>query len=368
MRNRNQRIETTEGRNTSMKVIAKIVTTGMVLCIGLLITSCHKVDKENTVKEQSVDVKIEILKPSRMIDAIQVAGTVKAFEDVNISPEEGGVIKEWKIQKGQLAKKGDLIVVLRDEVIKAGYDAAEAQYKMADLNAEKQQKVYDQQGISDLQMKNFQYGRDAAKANADLMKARWERTQIRSTIDGVLENTPMGNLLNEGEYAPPGQPIARVVNNSKVKIQVEVPELYSGTLPLGIPAVITFDALPGDTLKGRVSFVSSAVSAANRTMQVEIILMNPFRKLKPEMVAKVKLLRETKGNAIMVSENIIQLVDRDRTIVYVENNGTAEERRLKLGGRQGMMMEVIDGLKSGDHLIVTGYQKLVNGTAVTVVK
>jgi len=72
----------------------------------------------------------------------------------------------------------------------------------------------------------------------------------------------MGNLMNEGEFAPPGVPIVRIINNSKVKIQAEVPELYSGTLPLGIPAIVTFDALPGDTLRGRVSFVSSAVSAA----------------------------------------------------------------------------------------------------------
>jgi membrane fusion protein (multidrug efflux system) len=177
----------------------------------------------------------------------------------------------------------------------------------------------------------------------------------------------MGNLMNEGEFAPPGQPIVRVVNNTMVKIQAEVPELYSGTLMLGTQALTTFDALPGDTLKGRVSFVSSAVSAANRTMQVEIVLLNPFRKLKPEMVAKVKILREAKNNAILVSENIVQLVDRDRIIVYVENGGKAEERRLKLGGRQGIMVEVLDGLKLGDHLIVTDYQKLVDGTTVAVV-
>jgi membrane fusion protein, multidrug efflux system len=339
----------------------------LVLSLGLVLTSCHKTDENNSQKVQPVNIKIEILKPSRLVNAIEVAGTVKAFEDVNISPEEGGVIKEWKVKKGRHVKKGDLIVVLKDEVIKAGYEAAEAQYKTAELNVEKQQKVFDQQGISELQFKTMEYGRDAAKANADLMKARWERTQIRSTIDGVVENTPMGNLLNEGEFAPPGQPLVRVVNNYMIKIQVEVPELYSGTIARGIPAVITFDALPGDTLKAKVSFVSSAVSAANRTMQVEMILPNPFRKLKPEMVAKVKLLRETKNNALLVSENIVQLVDRDRIIVYVELGGKAEERRLKLGGRQGIMMEVLEGLKVGDHLVVTGYQKLVNGTTVKVV-
>ena len=345
----------------------RIITAILMLLAGFIFTACRKAEENSALKVQPVEVKIEILKPAHLVDAIQIAGTVKAFEDVNISPEEGGVIKEWKVRKGQHVKKGDLIVILKDEVIKAGYDAAEAQYKMAELNMEKQQKVYDQQGISDLQMKNLQYGRDAAKANADLMKARWERTQIRSTIDGVVDNTPMGNLLNEGEFAPPGQPIVRVVNNSMVKIQAEVPELYSGSLPVGTQTLTTIDALPGDTLRGRISFVSSTVSAANRTMQVEIVLPNPFRKLKPEMVAKVKLLRESKNNAILVSENIMQLVDRDRIIVYVENGGKAEERRLKLGGRQENMVEVLGGLKAGDHLVVEGYQKLVNGTEVKVV-
>jgi membrane fusion protein (multidrug efflux system) len=296
------------------------------------------------------------------VDAIQVAGIVKAYEDVNVSPEEGGVVKEWKVKKGAHVEKGEVIVVLKDEVIKAGYDAARAQQKMAELNLKKQQGVYDQQGISELQYKNLEYGRDAAKANAELMKARWERTQLRSPINGVLDNT----FPNEGEFAPPGVPIARVVNLSIVKIQAEVPELFSGTVSVGAPAIVTFDALPGDTLSGKVTFVGSTVSSANRALLVEIVERNPLTNLKPEMVAKVRLLREIKSNAIVVSENIVQLVDRDRSIVYVENNGKAEERNLKLGGRQGNMVEVLEGLKPGDRLIVAGYQKLVNGTPVIV--
>jgi membrane fusion protein (multidrug efflux system) len=115
-----------------------------------------------------------------------------------------------------------------------------------------------------------------------------------------------------------------------------------------------------------VNFVGSTVSASNRTLQVEIVVSNPHQKIKPEMVAKVKLLRETKTNAILVSENIVQLVDRDRTIVFTENAGKAEERRVKLGGRQGILVEVLEGLQAGDHLIVTGYQKVVNGSPVIV--
>ena len=318
----------------------------------------------NDKKIQPVNVGIELIKPAQLIDAIQVAGTVKAYEDVNISPEEGGVVKEWKVQKGQNVRKGDVILVLKDEVIKASYEAAEAQYKMAELTLSKQKEVFDQQGISELQYKNIEYTRDAAKANADLMKARWERTRIYSPIDGIVDNI----IPNEGEFAPPGVPITRVVNMSTIKIQTEVPEIYSAAVSVGTQAIITIDALPGHTLKGKVSFVSSTVSSANRTMITEILIPNTIRKIKPDMVAKVKLLRETKLNALLVSDNIIQLVDRNRSIVYVENGGKAEERNLKLGGRQGNMVEVLEGLKPGDRLIVAGYSKLVNGTPVNIVK
>jgi membrane fusion protein (multidrug efflux system) len=340
----------------------KAIAAGVILS-AMLLSSCGKQEtKTNDKKVQPVDVRIDMLKPSRMVDAIQVAGTVKASEDANLSAEEGGVVKEWRAKKGQAVKKGDLIVVLRDEVLKAGYDAASAQYKMAELNLEKQQKVFDQQGISELQMKNLEYSRDAAKANADLMKARWERTQIRAPFDGIVDNI----MPNEGDFAPPGVPVARVINTSTVKIQADIPEMYSGSVAVGSAAIITFDALPGDTLRGNVNFVGSSVSAANRALQVEIVVVNPYRKIKSEMVAKARVIRGIKTNAIQVSENLVQLVDRDRSIVYVEKDGKAEERRLKLGGRQGIMVEVLEGLRAGDHLIVSGNQKVINGTPVNV--
>jgi len=91
-------------------------------------------------------------------------------------------------------------------------------------------------------------------------------------------------------------------------------------------------------------------------------------KLKSDMMAKVKLPRETKSNALLVSENIIQLVDRDRAIVYVEKDGKAEERRLKLGARQGNKIEVLEGLTTGDRIIIAGYQKCINGTPVVITR
>lgn len=343
---------------------SSLISPPLIAVIALLLMpSCGKEEAATTgQKVQPVNITIHTLVPSEMIDGIQVAGAAKAFEDVMMSPEEGGIVKEWNKKKGETVKKGEIIVTLKDEVIKASYEAADAQYKMAQLNVDKQQSVYDQQGISELQFKNMLYGRDAAKANADLMKARWERTQLRSPINGIVDNT----FPNVGEMAAPGMPIARVVNTSTIKIQAEIPELYSGTIKVGTTATVMFDAVPGEELSGKISFVGATVSAANRTLLVEILIPNPHGKIKPEMVAKVSLVRRRKSDAILVSENIVQLVDRNKYIVYVENNGIAEERQVTPGGRQGNSIEIVKGLKAGDRLIVTGYQKLVNGSTVVI--
>lgn len=346
-----------------MKTIQSLFAAILIVTSMMVLSSCKKSEQANTEqKVQPVNVTIQEIKPATMVDGIQVSGTVKAFEDVLMSPEEGGIVKEWNKKKGDRVKKGDLIVTLKDEVIKASYEAADAQYKMAQLNVEKQQSVFEQQGISELQYKSLMYGRDAAKANADLMKARWERTQLRSPINGIVDNT----VPNEGEMAPPGVPIARVVNTITIKIQAEIPELYSGTIKVGTSAAVAFDAVPGETLNGKVTFVGSTVSSANRTMLIEILLPNPHGKIKPEMVAKVNLIREKKNNAILVSENLVQLVDRNRYIVYIDKNGIAEERRVTIGGRQGNQIEVTGGLNIGERLIVSGYQKLINGSPVVI--
>jgi membrane fusion protein (multidrug efflux system) len=345
-------------------VLLSLIAAGLLVAMAML-GSCSKskVDVAGTKSANPpVDVRVSIVKPEHLVDAIQVAGTVKAFEDVNVSPEEGGVVKEWKATKGDYVKKGSILVTLRDEVIKAGLDAAQAQSQMASLNVDKQEKVFEQQGISELQFKNLQYGRDAAKANADLMKARWERTQITSPVSGILEDY----YSDEGEFAPPAMPLARVVNIDRVKIQAEVPERYAASIRAGTQAVMTFDSFPEDTLKGIVAYVGATVSAANRTLLAEIHLPNPGHRIKPEMVGKVRLQRKTRSDAVMVSESIVQLVDRDRHIVFIENNGKAEERRIRLGGRQGNKVEVTEGLNVGDHLIVVGYQKLISGQPVVV--
>lgn len=349
-----------------MKQQFVLLAAALVFIAATMFSSCSKsdakADSSGVKKEQAVSVQVQELKLSLFTDAIQVTGVVKAFEDVMLSPEEGGVIKEWKVQKGRAVKKGEILALMKDDILQPSYDAANAQYKLSELNFEKQTKVYSEQGISEMQMKSSEYNRDAVKAQASIMAARLEHSRLRSPINGILND----RFVDEGEFAPPAAPIAHLVNTAWVKIAAEVPEIQSANVAIGAPVFFTVDVYPKDTLTGKISYVAAAIAASNRTLPVEVVIPNPKNKLKPEMIARMHILRSAKRNTLLISENIIQLVDRNKCIVYVEQSGKAEERIVKLGGRQGKLVEILDGLKPGDRVITVGFEKLVNGQLVTI--
>ncbi len=328
---------------------------------------CSRTDADNEIPEigreaRAVEVVVREVKPETFTESIRLSGIVKAYESVMISPEEGGVIKAWRMNKGDTVRKGDIVAVLNDDILQASFDAANAQYRLAELNYERQKSVFDEQGISELQVKNAEYSRDAAKAQADLARSRLERTRLRSPIDGILDN----RFLEAGEFAPPAVPVAYVVNMNMIKVTAEIPERYAGKVGQGSAVQITFDSYPGDTLSGNIDFAGATISSSNRTLPVEIHFRNPGGKFKPEMIAKVAVTLDSRENAILIGENVVQRIDHNKHIVYVTNSDTARERTVRLGGRQGSRVEIVEGLNPGDRVVVEGYHKLVDGQRVTI--
>jgi len=354
---------TTPAKHLQLTGIAVLAVT-----LPLILASCGESDAQTDgagLQErasQAVTVRVEEVQLSPFADVIQVTGIVKGREDVMLSPEEGGVVKQWLVEKGADVREGQILGILRDEVLEAGFNAAYAQYKLADINYEKQKEVYRQKGISELQFQSLQYTRDAAKAQADIARARLERTRLRSPIDGIFND----RYANEGEFAPPGVPVAHVLDIRSVKIRAEVSERLAGSLSVGSHATIVPDAFPMDTVEARIQYVGAAVSSSNRTIPVEFAIKNPDMKLKPEMITRVRIVRSDRAKAILVDERVVQLVDRETLVVFVETNGVAQQRLVRIGSRQGERVEVVQGLRPGDKLIISGYQRLVDGQPVTV--
>jgi membrane fusion protein (multidrug efflux system) len=233
---------------------------------------------------------------------------------------------------------------------------------MAEMNYQKQEKVFADQGISELQVKSAEYSRDAARAQAELAKARWERSFIKSPVDGILDD----HLVDAGEMTIPGVALARVVAIDRVRIQINVPERYLGSLTKGTPVTLSVIAYPGEQFSGRIAFVGSTVSPDNRTVMVECVIANPGGKLKPDMIAKSTIVQSVPRKALMVAEEIVQQVDEGKNIIYIVETGRAIQRTVSLGARADGKIEILSGLNAGEKVIVTGQDQLVDGQALSI--
>jgi RND family efflux transporter MFP subunit len=172
--------------------------------------------------------------------------------------------------------------------------------------------------------------------------------------------------MDKGELAPPGAPVARVVTIDRVKILIYVPERYAGTVERGAEVSFSVSSFPDETFSGKVSYVGAAVMTDNRSFPVELVVSNPERKLKPEMIAKTTILQTAPREAILLEDNVVQEMDQGKYIVYVEEDGLARERIVTLGRRSRSMVEITSGLNDGDRVIVVGQRTIYDGQTVTV--
>ena len=345
----------------------KVITIITASLISLSIYACSSSNAENgkdkkTEKEIEVFVKAEPVALKDFTETIHLTGSVESQNNITVPAEEGGRIVSWKSEKGGFVQKGQALVQIDDAMYKAGYDAALANYNMAEVNYQKQKAAFEEQAISALQLKNLEFARDAAKAQADLAKIRLDHATVRSPISGILNN----RFADEGELIGPGMPIAQVIDMNDMKVMVGVPERYSKDLRVGLPVEFTVDAFENETFIGTISFVAAEVNPDNRAIPVEIRFANAQNKLKPMMIAAIKLKLVSSSKAILVSQDYIQQVDMGKMVVYVVNNGLAEERLVTLDGTDGAMVRVVSGLKEGDRIITVGFQNLIDKQKVKI--
>jgi membrane fusion protein (multidrug efflux system) len=153
---------------------------------------------------------------------------------------------------------------------------------------------------------------------------------------------------------------------STVRLQVAVPEIEAARVAVGQPVQVTTDNLPGRRFDGQVTRFTYALDPANRTMLVEAILKNPDLALRPGMLVTVKLGIEHKEQATLMPTEAL-VTERSNNFAYALEDNKAAKHAIKVGFNDGKNVEVTDGLKPTDSIIVPGKLKLSDGQPVQVV-
>lgn len=154
-----------------------------------------------------------------------------------------------------------------------------------------------------------------------------------------------------GSRIMPGMDLYRIVDLSRIWLEIEVFEKDLSLLRPGQHGVVTFEAYPGEEWDGLVTYVYPSVSVEARTGRVRLTLDNPGLRLKPGMYGSVQLHQPTPREALVVPRTAV-LQTGERAVVFVrEANGTLSPRAVTVGLAEGDVIEIIAGLSAGDVVV-----------------
>lgn len=242
-------------------------------------------------------------------------------------------------------------VEMQYKLAKASYDSAKQQQSIVDEGARVEDKEAAEAGVAQAR---------AALAYAQTML---KNTVIRAPTSGIVF---MRNV-DPGEMAAPGMPLLILVDNSSLYLEVEVGEKEMEQVKKGNKANIWVDAIPGKKFTGYIKEIVSAVNPISRTFKVKISISDKGRLLKSGMFARGNIIVQEKKNSVVIPKECIKKVG-DKNIVFVVVNNTAKKKEVKLGIIDDVNMEIIEGLKSGEKVVISGQNILKDGDRVNIVK
>ena len=315
-----------------------------------------------TVKIRTVAVETEPVAHRSFIDYFELLGTVRGEREATLVFEVGGVLEEIIADKGRLVRKGDAIARLNDDIYRSGKDEAVAGLEIARETYDRSKALQSKGAISDIGLTNLQQQYEMARARYQSSKVQLDRATLRSPFDGVVDS----RYLDEGDYASPMTPFARLIDLSRVKVEIPIPETHLAKIRPGGAAWISAAQYPDQTFEGTITYVSREVESSTRTLHAEVTLDNPEGLLRPGMTVRAKLIKHEYKGAIVVPQDAVVNTENG-TGVFLAVEGLAESRLVDIEAVYGEMAVVRSGLRGGETLITVGARDLVHGEAIEVV-
>ncbi|MDQ7052784.1 MAG: efflux RND transporter periplasmic adaptor subunit [candidate division KSB1 bacterium] len=287
--------------------------------------------------------------------------TIEAEKEVDVVAKVSGQVVKLPAEEGMRVRKGQLLAQLDEAELKI--DLLQARVKMeTDQSAyERAKSMLEKNLISEETFETTRLQYENSKAAYEAARLRMQYTSIVSPIDGIVT----ARHIELGQRVNVNQVLFRVADFSPLRARIYVPEKDMGRIFEGQTAIITADALPGEKFIGVVRMVSPVVDPTNGTVKVTIDITNSKGKLKPGMFASVYITTEKHANTLLMPKRAL-LLESQTDQVFVYDNGIARKRTLKLGFVSGDTVEVLDGLREGDLVVVIGQEGLREGLPIRI--
>lgn len=314
------------------------------------------------VKKEEALVAVKTVKDTVFTHYLDIQGSVNTKENILIQPEFSGTLTSLTVKAGQKVTKGQILGRVDDAGMSQQLASAENQYALAKTTFERQKNLWDKKIGSEIQYLQAQTQMVSAQKAVAQIKAQLAKTVIRAPFTGTIDEV----FVEKGEVvAPSQQGLMRIVNLSNMYVSTTVPETYIGKLKIGTEVDVFLSSL-GKTYKGKVRQIGNFINPNNRSFGIEVSVPNPENLLRPNQVAKLKIIDYVNKEATVVPTGIIQEDGDGAKFVYtVENSngktGTAKKVLVTTGKSSDNVTEILSGLAPNAIIITDGFNNISDG-------
>ena len=183
---------------------------------------------------------------------------------------------------------------------------------------------------------------------------------MRAPFSGVAGR----RLVSLGDYVTSQSRLISLQTYDPQRAVFQVPERYAEQVRDGQRVQFAVAALPGKTFTGVVDFVDPVVQLPGRTVLVKARVPNPQRELQAGMFIEARLATATRANAVVVPEDAVVSSLNQRVVWVVGPGNKVERREVTIGVRRAGFVEITDGVKGGEKVVVGGAERLQPGMAI----
>ncbi|MBN2053564.1 efflux RND transporter periplasmic adaptor subunit [bacterium] len=307
-------------------------------------------------------VRVETVATRRFETRIEAIGTAYAKESVDITAMASGRVTEILFENSAGVRAGDILVKLDDaeeraEVEEARIDLAEQQRELERIRELRGKKMASQK---ELEVCQNAVGMAAARLTA--AQARLEDRRIAAPFSGTLgiRRISLGALVN------PGTVITTLDDLEVIKAEFSIPEIMLAEIAVGQEIEAASAAWPGELFTGVVASIDSRVDPATRAIIVQANIPNPDHRFRPGMLLTVTLICRSRDVAGVREAALTAFADHHFAFI-VKRDSTVERRELRIGAREYGWVEILNGVETGEQVVVDGLMDLRDGARVHIV-
>jgi RND family efflux transporter MFP subunit len=341
-----------------------LITAGLLAVIIAILFYNKAKMKANTAntKFDSYPVTVAKVGKRQVSRDLELVGTIEADNDVQIISEAQGRVVKVYARVGDYKPAGSVLIEIDSELQLAAMKTADVNYEKSKKDYERFQTLYKTNSVTDSQLENAKLVYQSADAQYITAKRQYENTKVTTPISGVVTS----RLVDIGDWVKMNNPVANVVDISKLKFDVNVAENDVFRMKVGDKVEVTTEVYPGVAFEGKIATISDKGDESH-TYPVEVDLSNSKQHpLKAGMFGRVNFISSAKGELLMIPrEALIGSIKNPK--VFVVDNNMAKLVDLVIGRTYDNYLEVLSGLKEGQTIVVNGQNNLEDKSKVTII-